>query len=76
MYIDEILIKKDTNMATLTIQIPDKEKDLFLQFLKKFNGKVVNKEPNELTKKTIEDVRNGKGLEEPIKSVKSFMESL
>ena len=67
-------------METLTIEIPDKEVKIFKEILKKFNVKIVKTEganiPNALTAKTIKDARNGKGVGEPIKNVRSFIDSL
>jgi len=67
-------------METLTIEIPDKEAKIFKEILKKFNVKIVKTEvkelPNALTVKTIKAANNGKGVGEPIKNVRSFIDSL
>jgi len=69
-------------MTQVTIQIPDKDTDLVLQLLEKLNVTIVASEeksenvPNQLTAQVIEDARKRKGLDEPIKDVKSFMSSL
>ena len=52
-------------MATLTIQIQDKDRTLFEQLAKRFNGKIIeviekDKQPNAITKKAIADARAGK----------------
>jgi hypothetical protein len=52
-------------MTTLTIQIPDKDLDLFEQLAKRLNVKIIkvedeNTEPNSITKKAIADARSGK----------------
>ncbi len=43
-------------MATLTINIPDAEKDLFLQVIKKFNATVVKSPYNQ---KFVAEVQTG-----------------
>lgn len=67
-------------METLTIEIPDKEVKVFKEILKKFNVKIVktnvNKTPNALTTKTIEAAHGGKDIGDPIKNVRSFIDSL
>nr|MBC7611743.1 hypothetical protein [Pseudopedobacter sp.] len=66
-------------MTTLTIQIPDAETELVKKVLEKFNVKIVStdqKTPNKLTVKTIEDAKNGIGIDEPIKNIRSFLTSL
>ncbi len=52
-------------MTTLTIQIPDKDRDLLEQLAQRLNGKVIkvvedHVEPNSATKKAIADARLGK----------------
>ena len=51
-------------MTTLTIEIPDKDRDLFEKITERLNGKIVksenNNRPNSVTKKAIADARLGK----------------
>lgn len=52
-------------MTTLTIEIPDKDRDLLEQLAQRLNGRVIkvvedHAEPNSLTKKAIADARSGK----------------
>jgi len=52
-------------MTTLTIQIPDKDRDLFEQLAQRLNGKVIksvidDNQPNSVTKRAIADARSGK----------------
>ncbi len=51
-------------MTTLTIQIPDKDRDLFEKLAERLNGKIIkaeeDKQPNSITKKAIADARSGK----------------
>jgi hypothetical protein len=52
-------------MTTLTIQIPDKDKDLFEKLAKRLNVKIINvvktdAQPNSVTKRAISDARSGK----------------
>lgn len=54
-------------MATITIEIADKDKSLFEQLAKRLNAKIIKsdsnvstKKPNAVTIKAIEDARNGK----------------
>jgi transcription antitermination factor NusA-like protein len=52
-------------MTTLTIQIPDKDRDLFEKLAERLNGKIIktveeDKQPNSVTKKAIADARSGK----------------
>jgi len=52
-------------MTTLTIQIPDKDRDLFEKLAERLNGKIIktveeDKQPNSVTKKAIADARLGK----------------
>jgi hypothetical protein len=67
-------------METLTIEIPDKEAKVFKEILKKFNVKIVKTEvtktPNALTIKTIKDAHEGKDVGEPIKDIRSYINSL
>jgi hypothetical protein len=63
-------------MTTLTIQIPDDEKELFLKFIKKFNGKVVKSPYNQKfvsdIQKEIEERKSGKkGLNVKLKVKKN-----
>lgn len=52
-------------MATLTIQIPDKEKDLFLQILKKFNAKVLtSSETGDINSDLVEALKEAKLINE------------
>jgi hypothetical protein len=72
-------------METLVINIPDKKSALVKQLLREL-GVTIDKKatvnctkshiPNALTAKTIEDARNGIGLEGPITDLKAFMDSL
>lgn len=57
-------------MATITIEIADKDKSLFEQLAKRLNAKIIKsdsnvstKKPNAVTIKAIEDARNGKTKE-------------
>ena len=66
-------------MATLTIQIPEKELKVFKEVLKKFRGKVVesfpeDKVPNAETLKAIEDAKAGKTQE--ISDARKFFASI
>ena len=67
-------------METLTIEIPDKETKIVKEILKKFNVKIIKAEggqtPNALTIKTIKDAHKGKGVDKPIKNVRSFIDSI
>ncbi|MCD0489081.1 hypothetical protein LPB86_12645 [Pedobacter sp. MC2016-14] len=66
-------------METLTIQIPDKEATVLKEILKKFNVKIINatnRTPNALTVKTIHNAHNGIELNEPIKNIRSFIDSI
>jgi len=56
-------------MATITIEIADKDRSLFEQLAKRLNAKIIKsdsignvgaKKPNAVTVKAIEDARNGK----------------
>jgi hypothetical protein len=67
-------------METLTIEVPEKEARIFKEILKKFNVKIIKTEatqtPNALTVKTIKAAHEGKGINEPIKNVRAFIDSL
>lgn len=68
-------------METITIEIPDKEAKIFKEILKKFNVKIVETKrkeelPNALTVKTIKAAHNKEDIGEPIKNIRSFIESL
>lgn len=52
-------------MATLTIEIPDKDREFFEQLAQRLNGKIIKvaengPEPNNTTKRAIADARSGK----------------
>lgn len=54
-------------MATITIEVEDKDKSFFEQLAKRLNAKVIKsdgrtgkKTPNSVTMKAIEDARTGK----------------
>jgi len=52
-------------MTTLTIQIPDKDRDLFEKLAERLNGKIIevveeDVQPNSVTKRAIADARSGK----------------
>jgi hypothetical protein len=52
-------------MTTLTIQIPDNDRDLFEKLAKRLNVKIIkvleeDAQPNAVTKKAIADARSGK----------------
>lgn len=64
-------------MTPLTIQIPDQDAETVKKVLEKFNVKIVSGyEPNALTAKTIEDAKQGLGIDKPIKNIHSFLTSL
>jgi len=69
-------------METLIIDIPENKSSLVKSLLKELGVTIHKKNtkqvriPNELTRKTIEDARNGIGVGEPIKDIKSFLGSL
>ncbi|WP_295649659.1 hypothetical protein [uncultured Mucilaginibacter sp.] len=70
-------------METLIINIPEKKSALVKQLLKELGVTIdsasktkKSKTPNTLTKQTIEDARNGKGLSDPITDVASFVKSI
>lgn len=66
-------------METRVINIPPQKIQLVTQLLKEL-GVVIEpntvKNPNALTTKTIKNAHKGKGLGEPIKNIKSFIQSL
>ncbi len=70
-------------METLIINIPDKKSALVKQLLKEL-GVTINENPtaeggsipNKTTVKTIDNARKGKGLNEPIKNIHDFVNSL
>ena len=52
-------------MTTLTIQIPDENRDLFEKLAKRLNVKIIkvveeDPQPNAVTKRAIADARSGK----------------
>jgi len=52
-------------MTTLTVQIPDKDRDLFEKLAKRLNVKIIkvveeDAQPNTVTKRAIADARSGK----------------
>jgi len=52
-------------MTTLTIQIPDNDRDLFEKLAKRLNVKIIkvveeDTQPNAVTKRAIADARSGK----------------
>lgn len=66
-------------MTTLTIEIPDKDRELFEQLAERLNGKVIkvvesDPGPNNFTKKAIADARSGKTKK--IEDIDLFFESL
>jgi hypothetical protein len=65
-------------MKRLTSEIPDKEAKIVKEILK--NIKIIKtenaKKPNALTIKTIKNAHNGKGICNPIKNVRSFINSI
>ena len=66
-------------MTTLTIQIPDKDRDLFEQLAKRLNVKIIkvvedDVQPNSITKKAIAHARSGKTKN--IEDLDLFFESL
>ncbi|TAH00387.1 MAG: hypothetical protein EAZ15_09110 [Sphingobacteriales bacterium] len=66
-------------METRVINIPPQKIQLVTQLLKEL-GVVIEpntvKTPNALTAKTIKNAHKGKGLAEPIKNIKSFIQFL
>ena len=72
-------------METLIINVPEKKSALVKQLLKELGVKINSQSsedkeddfiPNKLTAKTIEDAHKSIGLSEPIKDIKSFVNSL
>jgi hypothetical protein len=71
-------------METLIINIPNNKSALVKQLLIELGVKIHNKPdkkkagktPNAITLKTIERAHKGKGIGEPIKDIKSFINSL
>jgi antitoxin component of RelBE/YafQ-DinJ toxin-antitoxin module len=69
-------------METLVINIPDKKKALVKKLLKELgvtiskNQPKKSKSPNALTAKTIDDARNGIGLEGPVHNISDFLKSI
>jgi translation initiation factor 2 beta subunit (eIF-2beta)/eIF-5 len=69
-------------METLIIDIPENKSSLVKSLLKELGVTIHKKSdkkvgiPNEITRKTIEEARNGIGVGEPIKDIKSFLGSL
>ena len=65
-------------MTTLTIQIPDKDRELFEKLAKRLNVKIIKVEdeaqPNSITKKAIADARSGKTKK--IENLDMFFKSL
>jgi len=66
-------------MTTLTIQIADKDKDLFEQLAKRLGVKIIkvveeDAKPNSATKKAIADARSGKI--KMIENLELYFESL
>lgn len=71
-------------METVVINIPDKKSAFVKQLLKELGVTITSTTktkpgknvPNALTKQTIDDARNGVGLNEPIKNISDFIASL
>ena len=66
-------------MITLTIQIPDKDRDLFEKLAKRLNVKIIkvveeDTQPNSATKRAIADARSGKTKK--IENLDLFFKSL
>jgi hypothetical protein len=66
-------------MTTLTIQIRDKDRDLFEQLAKRLNVKIIDvveadSHPNNVTKRAIADARSGKT--QKIEDIDLFFKSL
>ncbi len=66
-------------MTTLTIQIPDKDRDLFEKLAQRLNVKIINvieegAQPNGVTKRAIADARTGKTKK--IENLDLFFKSL
>ena len=72
-------------METLIINVPEKKSALVKQLLKELGVKINAQSsedmepkfvPNKVTVKTIEEAHKSIGLSEPIKDIKSFINSL
>lgn len=68
-------------METLIIEIPENKSTLVKSLLKELGvvykkSKSKAKEPNALTRKTIEDARKGIGVGEPITDIDKYIDSL
>lgn len=68
-------------METLIIEIPENKSTLVKSLLKELGVAYKKsakkaKEPNALTRKTIDDARKGIGVGEPITDINSFLKSL
>lgn len=66
-------------MTTLTIQIPNKDRDLFEKLAERLNGKIIkaveeDAQPNSITKRAIADARSGKT--QKIENLDLFFKSL
>ena len=66
-------------MTTLTIQIPDNDRDLFEKLAKRLNVKIIkvveeDTQPNAVTKRAISDARSGKTKK--IENLDLFFKSL
>lgn len=63
-------------MRTLTVQIPEEETKLFIQFLKKFRAKIISEHtaPNKETIKAMKELKEGKGVR--FKSVDELFQSI
>ena len=66
-------------MTTLTIQIPDQDRDLFEKLAKRLNVKIIkvveeDAGPNSVTKRAIADARSGKIKK--IENLDSFFKSI
>lgn len=66
-------------MTTLTIQIPNKDRDLFEKLAERLNGKIIkaveeDAQPNSVTKRAIADARSGKT--QKIENLDLFFKSL
>jgi len=66
-------------MTTLTIQIPDNDRDLFEKLAKRLNVKIIkvveeDARPNAVTKRAISDARSGKTKK--IENLDLFFKSL
>ena len=66
-------------MTTSTIQIPNKDRDLFEKLAERLNGKIIkaveeDAQPNSVTKRAIADARSGKT--QKIENLDLFFKSL